>query len=201
MNVKITKECNTCKKTKHLEDFSPDKRCLDGKQGRCRICMTTSQKEYYKTKEGLLSKLYTRQSVSSRIRKHPKQSYSRQEFREWCLNQEIYHILYNVWVESEYNQEFLPSIDRKDDDIPYTLENIQITTWYKNREKLYFDKKEGKNNKQNQKIGQYSINGILIKEFYSQRQAERETKVNQASIQRCCTGKNKTAGGFIWKKL
>lgn len=201
MNIKITKECNLCHILKPLEDFSPDKRCSDEKQGRCRKCMTNLQKEYYRTKEGLLSKIYTQQYETSKRRNHPRQNYSRREFKEWCLHQEIYHNLYNTWVINNYAQEFLPSIDRKDDNIPYTLSNIQVTTWYLNREKLYTDKKEGKNNKQSQKITQYNLEGEFIKDFYSQRQAERETGVNQSSIQRCCSGKNGTAGGFIWRKV
>lgn len=39
-----------------------------------------------------------------------------------------------------------------------------------------------------------------ILHFYpSIRQAERETGVNNAHIVECCKGKQKTAGGFIWK--
>lgn len=35
--------------------------------------------------------------------------------------------------------------------------------------------------------------------YYSTREAERETGVDHSSIIRCCKGKQKTAGGFIWK--
>ena len=49
------------------------------------------------------------------------------------------------------------------------------------------------------KIGQYNLEGELIKEYTSIVEAMRETNVT--SIKEVLYGNQKTAGGFIWKYL
>jgi group I intron endonuclease len=49
------------------------------------------------------------------------------------------------------------------------------------------------------KIGQYSLDGTLIKTFDSIKNASDELKVS--TIWKAVNGKSKTAGGFIWKRL
>lgn len=51
------------------------------------------------------------------------------------------------------------------------------------------------------KIGQYSKQGDLIRVFLGYTSAEKETGVKAINITHCCLGLQKTAGGFIWKKL
>jgi len=46
---------------------------------------------------------------------------------------------------------------------------------------------------------QYDSNGNLIREWRSTRQVEREIKIDHSSICKCCSGKQKTTMGFIWK--
>jgi hypothetical protein len=38
-----------------------------------------------------------------------------------------------------------------------------------------------------------------IKTFYSMNEASRQIHISQSSISLCCNGKQKTAGGYIWK--
>ena len=49
------------------------------------------------------------------------------------------------------------------------------------------------------KILQYDLNDILIKEWDSIQQAEKEGGFLHNKISMCCNGKNKTHKGFIWK--
>ena len=51
------------------------------------------------------------------------------------------------------------------------------------------------------KVGQYSLEGELICVYASQMEAERQTGFNHANIAKCCQGKYKTVGGFVWKCL
>lgn len=51
----------------------------------------------------------------------------------------------------------------------------------------------------NKSVLQFSKNGVFIKEFISLNQAERETNISSDTISRCCKGKLKTSGGYIWK--
>ena len=39
----------------------------------------------------------------------------------------------------------------------------------------------------------------ISEKFHSMNQAKRKTNIDVSSISRCCKGKVKTAGGFIWK--
>lgn len=46
---------------------------------------------------------------------------------------------------------------------------------------------------------QFTLDNILVKEYPSIRQAERETGFNQAHIVKCCKGKYKQMYGFKWQ--
>ena len=48
-------------------------------------------------------------------------------------------------------------------------------------------------------VFQLDMEGSLIKEWISATEASRILNINRESIRRCCIGKRKTAGGFIWK--
>jgi len=49
------------------------------------------------------------------------------------------------------------------------------------------------------KIVQYDLQMNKINEFNSQKEASTKLKINKTSISKCCLGKAKTAGGFIFK--
>lgn len=55
------------------------------------------------------------------------------------------------------------------------------------------------NNFAAKKIVQYSIDGVLVNNYESMAQAERETGISNRCISMCCLGKHKTAGGYVWK--
>ena len=48
-------------------------------------------------------------------------------------------------------------------------------------------------------IDQYSLDKNLIQSFYSVQEAYRQTGIATSSISKCCKGKLKTAGKYIWK--
>jgi hypothetical protein len=50
-------------------------------------------------------------------------------------------------------------------------------------------------------IIQYDLQGNFIKEWCGCTEASNNLKINIGSISSCCTGKYKTAGGFIWMYL
>ena len=49
-------------------------------------------------------------------------------------------------------------------------------------------------------IEQYDKNGNLIKRWNSMTEASKVLDIAQPSISRCCCGKSKTAGEYIWRK-
>lgn len=48
-------------------------------------------------------------------------------------------------------------------------------------------------------VAQYSLSGEFISVFTSMKEAELKTGISQPNISAVCRGKQKTAGGFIWK--
>lgn len=48
-------------------------------------------------------------------------------------------------------------------------------------------------------IEQYTVNGEFVYEYKGSRDAERKTGISQSNICKCCKGKVKTAGGYVWK--
>lgn len=56
---------------------------------------------------------------------------------------------------------------------------------------LFFEKSKN--------VYQYNIDGILIKEWESAKQAEVEGGFNHKNINQCCRGKKKTHKGYIWR--
>ena len=48
-------------------------------------------------------------------------------------------------------------------------------------------------------ILQFSKDGDFIAEYSSTHEAERQTGCNQSNICKCCKGKRKSTGGYIWK--
>jgi hypothetical protein len=51
------------------------------------------------------------------------------------------------------------------------------------------------------RIGQFDLNGNLIKEYYNSRIAEKATGITFKNISQAATGNSKTAGGYVWKFL
>jgi group I intron endonuclease len=50
-------------------------------------------------------------------------------------------------------------------------------------------------------IGQYSIDGGLLREYRSMHEASIETGIDRGSINNCALGNRKSAGGFHWKYI
>ena len=57
----------------------------------------------------------------------------------------------------------------------------------------------GKNHPKAKKVAQYDKQGNLIKIWDYAKQVEEELGIHNSSIIKCCKGKYKSAGGFIWK--
>lgn len=47
-------------------------------------------------------------------------------------------------------------------------------------------------------VKQYRLDGQFVKEYTSLHEASRRTGVDASSISKCCSGKNKTAGNYLW---
>ena len=77
------------------------------------------------------------------------------------------------------------------------LSNLNLMTCKENSN--WGTRNERRAKKQSKAVLQFTLDGILVKEYPSTHQAERETGFAQPSICACCNGKRKTACGYIWK--
>lgn len=193
------RKCTNCNIEKSAENFYKDYRNHDNLQGRCKECYCLKQLEMRRTKLGLVYKIYKHQKAKSIKRGHALPNYSRDELVDWCFSKKEYHELYNNWVKSEFSPKLVPSIDRLDDGKGYSFSNIQIITWEENDKLNHWRERMGINNKRNISVLQYDLDGNFIEEYYSLKIAEIKTGVRNGNISNCCSGRYKTAGGFIWK--
>ncbi len=76
------------------------------------------------------------------------------------------------------------------------IDNLE---WVTNKENQVHKFQSGLGNNFTRKIGQYDLENNIIKEFSSIKEAMDELKIK--TIKEVLYGKQKTAGGFIWKYL
>ena len=148
---------------------------------------------------GLIKSRYEAQKTNAKYRKMALPTYTKTEFIDWVLHQINFETLYINWVNSNYEKNLTPSIDRINDYQSYTLNNIQLTTWFNNKNKSYVDCKKGINNKRNKQVMQLTKENKKVAIYHSINEAERKTKINQANISSVCLKKRSYAGGFKWK--
>jgi len=154
-------------------------------------------RRHYRTKKGILTRIYFRQKSSSVQRKHSPPDYTLSELREYAYSLPLFHSIYDSWVKSGYAKYSTPSFDRIDDYKGYALDNIQIMTWKDNLLKSFSDRKNGINNKLSKAVNQIDMHGTVVNTYYSLSQAYRETGIGNINV--CCKDENRTSGGYMWR--
>lgn len=77
--------------------------------------------------------------------------------------------------------------------------NLNVYTYHTNFKHDYWKGKYGAEHNCSKSVIQYDKNGKIIKEWESIKIASNKTNVNYYSISNNCRGKQKSAGGFVWK--
>ena len=77
------------------------------------------------------------------------------------------------------------------------LGNLNLMTRKENMN--YGSRTERSAKKLSKVVLQFTLDNILVKEYPSTKQVERELGFNQGNICSCCNGRLKTAYGFIWR--
>lgn len=101
------------------------------------------------------------------------------------------------------NPENLPCINHKDENkLNNCVDNLEwCTIAYNNSYSHLENNLYRKTGNYPIAVIQYSLSGEEINRYASYSQAEKETGIDHSGISACCRGKQKTAGGFVWKKL
>lgn len=151
---------------------------------------------YRKTPKGISVRLYHHQCQSSKKRKHPMPSYTREELSEWLSNHPKFQTLYDEWVKSEYSKDKSISIDRVNDNLPYSFNNITLTDWETNNIKGRTCHREGKIRRE---IIQYTREGNYVKTFPNAVSAAVAMNCSTGEITRCCKKRRPTCKNYVWR--
>jgi hypothetical protein len=200
------KKCKKCNENKNLDMFYAHAGMKDGRLNICIVCKKTYEKdyknyvEYDKTEKGVIRIIYKSQRFNSKQRGHSHPDYTKEQLSSW-LYANGFKLIYEEWVLSSYKKDMKPSVDRINDFDGYSLNNIQLTTWKKNREKQYNDTLTAKSTSglKCKEVKQFSLNdGSLINIFISESEAGRALGISKQNISACCLGKRQNAGGYIF---
>ena len=194
------KKCKKC--WVESDNFRKDKGKKDWLHSWCKVCTILIMQEYHRTKKWLSTKIYWQQRNSSKTRWHSMPKYSSQNFRKWLLSQDNFEELYNNRVKSWYKNKLAPSVDRLNDNKWYYFDNIQLMTWWENKNKAHQDMRNWKlihwHKPQKVVIGTHKTNWKII-DFHSIIEAYRQTWIAFQNISCCCKWKLKSAWWYIWK--
>lgn len=203
--MKLCIDCNT---VKPYIAFNTRISCKDGWDVRCRECRGI---KYYKGSTYVVArKIFNAQNNNCRKRGQALPSYTLKELEQWLIAQSNWDSLYDAWIASGYLKDLAPSVDRLDNNISYTLSNIQLVTWAENRRLGRLSIYLGKDTAQLRPVTAYHLDGRKYKDFYSVAAAVREVKGRQWGISTVANGvpvkdgrgtlyNPKTYKGFIWK--
>ena len=195
-----TKVCTNCKKEKDINLFSKSAMGIDGLASQCKECLAEKRILKKRTKEGLVSEIYSEQKSSSKDRSHTMPNYSKETLIKWVFSQSNFEQLYYDWVNSEYNKWKRPSIDRLKDNLPYSLDNIRLVTWEVNNKQSHIDKLSGENKLDSKTVYKYSLEGNFLCEYNSVSMAARHLELHTSGIVKAVQNKT-TAGGYQWRYL
>lgn len=190
-NVKV---CTKCGKSKLLIKFHKDKNQRSGLTYRCKECFRESAIKFQRTYDGLSKKIYNGQIQSSKKRGHNAPKYSLVEFQKWLFNHKDFDRLFREWKDSGYETKFIPSVDRLKDELPYSFSNIQLVRFHENHMKQF----NKMNSKRKKFVYKFNLQGKFIAKYSTLTEAARLNKTYKSLISMCCSGINKTAGGFKW---
>lgn len=144
------KQCFKCKKIKTLSDFYKHPQMPDGYVNKCKECNKKDVRENYKEKifekrsydsqrsrysfQRIFSNrwMHIKNRCDGKIKqsvRYSKYNYlTKEEFIDWCYKKENIYSFFNIWrkwKESNFQRNMTPTIDRKNDSLGYTVENIQ----------------------------------------------------------------------------
>ncbi len=183
------KICKQCELNLNDKDFSP-------RQILCKKCRASNARSDRKSYDGLIKEIYYQQKSRRDV------EYSLHELTEWIFNQKIkYDNIYEAYKNSNYNKWMKPSIDRLNNNLNYTLSNIQLVTWKDNHDNACKDMKNCilPTGSGYLKVSSYSMDGYFIKTYSSASEAARDNNADVTSVLRVCNGKAKQNNNIVYR--
>ena len=192
-----TKKCTRCKCIKSINDYykKSNSHLL---RSECKECSNIDNYRVSKMPDGIISKIYSAQKTLSIKRGHKPPSYTKFELSEWIKGHNDFNKIYNNYVDSGFDSNLKPSVDRLDDYKAYSFDNIRLVTWLDNKKKRDIDVIEGRNNKISKEVHKYDVHKKYICSYYSISQAARDNNIFPSRISFACTSPSHFAKGYLW---
>lgn len=131
----------------------------------------------------LIALIYSSEVNASKSRGMPPPNYTISELTSWILKQKEFKKLYKAWLKSKLEKGLKPSIDRIDENKPYSLSNIQLMTWAENKAKGELDCKQGKRYSRVKSICCFVLEtGEFQQQYFSIHEAGRELNLKYNTI-------------------
>jgi len=202
MCLGMNKICTKCGIEKPLSDFYKDKHNKSGYRGECIICLTLIHKNFrIKNKKKIWN------SIKNYYAKFPWKK-SLVDIKQRCINPNnksykdyggrgikcliTANELKDLWFRDKAYELKQPSINRKDNDGNYCIENCEYIELGLNSAEMNIRTKR-------KKVHQFDLEGSFIKEFISITEAYNETGVSISSISDVINNKRPFSKGFIWR--
>lgn len=150
------------------------------------------------TLKGYLTQAFSSVRYKSKRRGEDYPNFTKNEFILWMHKNNVY-LKWLEYIESDYDINKKPSVDRIDDYKPYTFDNMQLITWKENRLKGVNGEKHhlSCHNRQNmKKVKIVNVFGETIKTFDSVIDCAEFLGVHKVSVSRVLCGKRKSIKGY-----
>ena len=195
MEKLVEKRCYCCGNIKPIAEFNKNKSKPSGHCDECKECKKVLDLTYRRSEVGLITSIYSTQKHISKKRGHTPPTYSKTQLTTFMYIHN-YKELYTAWEESGYIHNLVPSIDRINRKLGYSLDNIQLVTWEFNNQKGREENRET----YSKRVQQYSKKGELLSTFPSIVEASRATGLSSDTISDIARGFRKNfTSPFVWK--
>ncbi len=163
----------------------------------------TRQQKYRRTKLGLATTLWHHLIRNSKHRNHDNPDFTKYELLLWMETQTCFNKLFTDWQNSGYEKTLTPSIDRKNNSLNYSFENIQLVTWRENLDNAIIDTRNKVIHNsglihQHSACVKYSSDGIELGIFISLTEAAKSINSKANAISSCCLGQRISHKGFFF---
>ena len=198
------KTCTKCHKQKRLSEFSKDKTHTDGYSSICKQCrniynksyqllninkIKKYKKEYYDEFPWKLTFININQRCNNK--NHPQyKDYGGRGIKCFISEEELKFL----WFRDNAYLLKRPSINRKDNDGNYCIENCEFI-------EQGLNSAERNTRVLSKSVLQFNLEGVFIKEWPSATEAARELNIKLTNISSVALKKYryKSAGGYIWR--
>lgn len=191
------KVCSKCGNYLSKNSFHKDRTKASGLKSSCKPCMLLTNSALKYDRLQLINKRYLDQRYRSIKRNHPLPDYTSQELITWALNQDNYDSIFKEWESSGYDKRLAPSFDRVNSMLPYTLDNLRLTTWEINDTNNNDDQANGINCPSAIPIASYDSKGNLVNTYPSVSNASKSLNVPYTTL-RSALDRTNTYIGLYW---